>query len=155
MSKLLKKEKGFTLIEVVIVLAIAALIILVVLQAVTSAQKSNRDTARKSEAGRVVSLLEQYASNNNGIYPTNAQFSAAAAPTSFLSNYDLTLYNKYQGAGATTSGAGLLTGAGATCTVPVTSKDYTLLYNQVSPRTYTLSTCLENVNVTTGTAVQH
>ena len=149
-----KQNKGFTLIEVVIVLAIAALIILVVLQAVSSAQKSNRDTARKSEAGRIVSLLEQYASNNNGIYPTNAQFKAAAAATSFLSNYDATLYAKYQGAAATTSGAGLLVGA-ATCTVPVTSKDYSVIYNQVSPRTYTLFTCLENVNVAAGTAVQH
>jgi prepilin-type N-terminal cleavage/methylation domain-containing protein len=64
-----KFERGFTLIEIVIVLGIASLIILIVLQAVTAAQRSQRDAARKQEGGQVASLLEQYASNNDGKYP--------------------------------------------------------------------------------------
>lgn len=69
----LKNKKGFTLIEIVIVLAIAALIILVVLQAVNAAQRGQRDNARKNKAAQVVSYLTEYSSNNNGVYPTTAQ----------------------------------------------------------------------------------
>ena len=63
------KKKGFTLIEVVIVLAIGGLIIFVVLQAVSAARRSQRDNARKSQAGAISAALDQYASNNSGKYP--------------------------------------------------------------------------------------
>lgn len=143
MSKLLKKEKGFTLIEVVIVLAIAALIILVVLQAVSSANKSNRDTARKSEAGRVVSLVEQYASNNNGLYPATA-----ALFKTQMGVYDPGLATKYTDAA---SGSAL---DGTTCPASVKSNTYALVYTAASnARSYTLSECLENV--AGPTTVQH
>jgi prepilin-type N-terminal cleavage/methylation domain-containing protein len=70
LSELLKKkERGFTIIEVVIVLAIASLILLAVFLASAGAQRSQRDSARKSIAGRVGSGLENWASNNNGVYP--------------------------------------------------------------------------------------
>ena len=72
MSNLLKKEKGFTLIEIVLVLAIAGLILLIVFLAVAGAQKSRRDTQRKSDASRVAALVLQLASNANGTLPTAA-----------------------------------------------------------------------------------
>jgi prepilin-type N-terminal cleavage/methylation domain-containing protein len=75
-SNLLKKEKGFTLIEIVLVLAIAGLILVIVFLALSGAQKSRRDTQRKTDAGRIASQLEQYASNNNGTYPTAANLAA-------------------------------------------------------------------------------
>lgn len=62
----LKDKRGFTIIEVVIVLAIASLILLAVFLAVGGAQRTQRDQARKSIAGRVGSALENFASNNNG-----------------------------------------------------------------------------------------
>jgi prepilin-type N-terminal cleavage/methylation domain-containing protein len=71
-KELLKKEKGFTLIEIVLVLAIAGLILLMVFLAVSGAQKSRRDTQRKEDISRIASQLESYASNNSGAYPTNA-----------------------------------------------------------------------------------
>ena len=43
-------NKGFTLIEIVIVLAIAALIMVIVFLAVQGAQRSQRDTATKNNA---------------------------------------------------------------------------------------------------------
>jgi prepilin-type N-terminal cleavage/methylation domain-containing protein len=73
-SNLLKKEKGFTLIEIVLVLAIAGLLLVIVFLAVSGAQKSRRDTQRKNDLSRIASQLESYASNNNGTYPTGAQF---------------------------------------------------------------------------------
>jgi len=67
----LKKDKGFTIIEVVLVLAIAGLIFLIVFLALPQLQQSRRDTQRRNDAGRVVATLETYAGNNNGQYPSN------------------------------------------------------------------------------------
>lgn len=64
-------KKGFTIIEVVLVLAIAGLIFLIVFLAVPALQRARRDTQRKNDVGRFLAQLEQYASNNNGTYPDN------------------------------------------------------------------------------------
>ena len=78
MSNLIKKDKGFTLIEIVLVLAIAGLLLVIVFLAVSGAQKSRRDSQRKGDVSSVAGSLENYASNNNGSYPANqAAFSAA------------------------------------------------------------------------------
>lgn len=69
LKKLLKKEEGFTIIEVVLVLAIAGLIFLIVFLALPQLQKSRRDTQRKNDAGRALAALESYSGNNNGDYP--------------------------------------------------------------------------------------
>lgn len=70
MKPSLKKQSGFTLIEVVIVLAIAALIMVIVFLAVQGAQRSRRDTATKNDVNRVTALAESFASGNGGKYPT-------------------------------------------------------------------------------------
>lgn len=64
-----KQEKGFTIIEVVLVLAIAGLIFLIVFLALPQLQRSRRDTQRRNDAGRMLASLESYAGNNNGNYP--------------------------------------------------------------------------------------
>jgi prepilin-type N-terminal cleavage/methylation domain-containing protein len=70
-------QKGFTLIELVIVLAIGALIIAGVLIAVSGAQKSRRDTTRKNDQDRIAANLEQFASNHGGDYPTTGALPAS------------------------------------------------------------------------------
>jgi prepilin-type N-terminal cleavage/methylation domain-containing protein len=83
-SNLLKKEKGFTLIEIVLVLAIAGLLLVVVFLAVSGAQRSRRDSQRKTDVGRVAAALESYASNHDGAYPSAAQFiDATGSATAF------------------------------------------------------------------------
>lgn len=69
LKKLLKKDQGFTLIEVVLVLAIAGLILVIVFLAVQGAQRGRRDTERKNAAARLVAAAEQVASNNAGTLP--------------------------------------------------------------------------------------
>ncbi len=64
-----QSDKGFTIIEVVLVLAIAAMILAMVFFALPSLQKSRRDTQRKSDLGRMLAQLESYAGNNSGNYP--------------------------------------------------------------------------------------
>jgi|GEM_PF-6758730 len=81
----LKNRKGFTLIEIVIVLAIAALIMVVVFIAVQGAQRGQRDQSRKDLANRAVAKTQEYRGNNNGTAPLAAQlaayFSAGDLPT--------------------------------------------------------------------------
>lgn len=64
-------EKGFTIIEVVLVLAIAALIFLMVFIALPALQRSQRDTQRKNDLSRAITAVNNYQSNNRGAVPSN------------------------------------------------------------------------------------
>lgn len=66
------KEKGFTIIEVVLVLAIAALIFLMVFIALPALQRSQRDTARKTDVSTVAAAINTYTSGNKGTFPSSA-----------------------------------------------------------------------------------
>ena len=68
-----KLRKGFTLIEVVIVLAIAALIMVGVFIAVQGAQRAQRDNARKNLVNQVSAAAQAYAGNHNGDQAPNAK----------------------------------------------------------------------------------
>lgn len=78
--------KGFTIIEVVLVLAIAGLIFLLVFLAVPALQRSQRDTQRRNDVGRLMSQVQTFASNNRGRVPTTAEATATTA-TSFRDRY--------------------------------------------------------------------
>lgn len=87
--------KGFTIIEVVLVLAIAGLIFLMVFVALPALQSGQRDTARRSDVSSVAAAVTDYSANNRGRVPTTAQLktqlgaeSATAATTNYanLSN---------------------------------------------------------------------
>jgi prepilin-type N-terminal cleavage/methylation domain-containing protein len=67
-----RKTKGFTIIEVVLVLAIAGLIFLMVFIALPALQRSQRDSGRKSEVGTVASAIQSYMSNNRNRIPSAA-----------------------------------------------------------------------------------
>ena len=77
-----KSKKGFTIIEVVLVLAIAGLIFLMVFIALPALQRSQRDTQRRDDMSRFMSQLSQYQSNNAGNVPKSKEDF-----TSFISNY--------------------------------------------------------------------
>jgi len=63
------RQKGFTIIEVVLVLAIAGLIFLMVFIALPALQRTQRDTQRKNDMGRVETALSSYQSNNRNALP--------------------------------------------------------------------------------------
>ena len=65
------KKQGFTIIEVVLVLAIAGLIFLMVFVALPALQRSQRDTARKNDVSTVSAAVSSYVSNNRGSFPAN------------------------------------------------------------------------------------
>ena len=57
-------NKGFTIIEVVLVLAIAGLIFLMVFIALPALQRNQRDAQRKRDIDRLYSAITRYRSNN-------------------------------------------------------------------------------------------
>lgn len=80
--------QGFTIIEVVLVLAIAGLIFLIVFLALPALQRSQRDTQRKNDLSRFMSQLTQYQSNHQGAIPAGTGAGAwdAAFTTQYLTN---------------------------------------------------------------------
>ena len=64
-----KNKKGFTIIEVVLVLAIAGLIFLMVFIALPALQRSQRNTRRRQDMSRILSAFNDYQANNNGRMP--------------------------------------------------------------------------------------
>lgn len=66
------KTKGFTIIEVVLVLAIAGLIFLVVFLALPALQRGQRDSQRKTDLSKLMSQVTAYQSNNQGALPYGA-----------------------------------------------------------------------------------
>ena len=76
-------KKGFTIIEVVLVLAIAGLIFLMVFIALPALQRSQRDTQRRNDYSALVSAISSFATNNNGKLPAD---DATLAPAKYLNS---------------------------------------------------------------------
>ena len=65
-----EKAKGFTIIEVVLVLAIAGLIFLMVFVALPALQRGQRDAQRKSDLTRISVQMTSYLTSTRGSIPT-------------------------------------------------------------------------------------
>jgi prepilin-type N-terminal cleavage/methylation domain-containing protein len=86
MTKKLNK-KGFTLIEVVLVLAIGGLIFLLAFIAFGQASKNRRDTQRRSDAGRVISEIQNATGDGfkfDGTSATTMTTSVSSFNTTYL-----------------------------------------------------------------------
>ena len=59
-------KKGFTIIEVVLVLAVAGLIFLMIFLALPALQRSQRDTERKQDIAMLVTALQNWKTANRG-----------------------------------------------------------------------------------------
>ncbi len=75
----MSEKSGFTIIEVVLVLAIAGLIFLMVFIALPTLQRSQRDTQRRNDLGRVSSQITSFQTNNGGKLPGGDSESNVAA----------------------------------------------------------------------------
>lgn len=69
LSKVKNQEKGFTIIEVLIVLVIAGLIMLIVFLAVPALQRNSRNNSRRNDASRISAAVTEYVNNSNGTMP--------------------------------------------------------------------------------------
>src|SRR3981081_4537487 len=68
-SKIEKSTEGFTIIEVMIVLAIAGLILLIVFLAVPALQRNAHNTSIKNDVAGLVGGMNEAVNNNNGTLP--------------------------------------------------------------------------------------
>ncbi len=85
LKQLRKQTEGFTIIEVLIVLAIAGLILLIVFLAVPALQRNGRNTTKRSDASKALGAVGEFVSNNNGKVPATADV-ASLQTSANLSN---------------------------------------------------------------------
>lgn len=90
---------GFTIIEILIVLAIAGLILTIIFIAVPQLQRNTRDSKRQNMATRLSTELQSYASNNQGRFPfatTGATYPGTNCATVSATAFSCyTWYNRY------------------------------------------------------------
>jgi prepilin-type N-terminal cleavage/methylation domain-containing protein len=65
-------KKGFTLIEMLVVISIIGILAALTLVSYSGAQKQTRDTQRRSDLNQFRNALENYAASNSGAYPIAA-----------------------------------------------------------------------------------
>lgn len=140
-----KDSGGFTIIEVLIVLAIAGLIIAIVLFAVPTLQRNGRNTAIKSDANQVLAYVSDFNANNDGAMPTTGGSSATAGAI-VINNASGTATNGKIQSGTT---ATFTTG---TATVTPAAGALTVVYGSKCPNTVT-GTTVTPVASTRSTAV--
>ena len=63
-----RKPMGFTIIEVLIVLAIAGLILIIVLLAVPNLQRNNRNTQLRADANNLLGYVNEYTNGGNYLF---------------------------------------------------------------------------------------
>ena len=70
--KNLKNQKGFTLIEILVVIGMIALVATIVLIAINPARqfKQGRDTQRQSNVNAILNAIGQYIADNKGALPS-------------------------------------------------------------------------------------
>jgi len=100
MKQQLKKNQGFTIIEVMIVLAIAGLILLIVFLAVPALQRNARNTSIKNDASAIAAAVTEYESNNSGTTPTGVAATQIGAATASQQGPSVYLVAAANGVGA-------------------------------------------------------
>lgn len=98
-------KNGFTIIEVVLVLAIAALIFLMIFVALPALQRGQANTARKNDMSTIAAAVNTYRTNTNGSLPTT--YAQMDSYVDNLSQVDL------PATGTIADGAGSLTASAA------------------------------------------
>lgn len=68
----MKKNKGFTLVELLVVIAIIAILVVLILVALGVARQKARDSQRKTDLRSIQTALELYATDHNSSYPPAA-----------------------------------------------------------------------------------
>lgn len=76
MKNLKSRQQGFTIIEVMIVLVIAAVILLIVFLAVPALQRNSRNTQIRSDASNILGYVNDFVGNNNGSLPNSVCYDA-------------------------------------------------------------------------------
>jgi prepilin-type N-terminal cleavage/methylation domain-containing protein len=127
------QSAGFTLIEILVVLAIAGLILGLVIGALPAMQRNSNNNRRKQDVAAILGAVSRYGLNHSGNFPDPAdgylQFTrlsiyepaqvfatalsaGTAAPSSPNTNLETVFVNNYQKCSTTSPGSSTSVGAG-------------------------------------------
>lgn len=84
MFNLKRKKAGFTLIELMIVIAIIAILAAILVPNFLKARAQGQLTACKSNCKNIATALEMYASDNGGRYPAAGNFQSSLTAGNYL-----------------------------------------------------------------------
>jgi prepilin-type N-terminal cleavage/methylation domain-containing protein len=133
MPKFSLRQKGFTLIELMVVVAIIGILMAAGILAFTNAQQNARDSRRRADIDAISKAMEQFYQNNDSAYPTSNAGIASYFPSgSVPADPQGAAYNITYGGGnwcacATlerTTRGNASAGAGGTCTYAANSTLY-------------------------------
>lgn len=141
-----KRTEGFTIIEVLIVLAIAGLILLIVFLAVPALQRNSRNTQKKNDVSKALGAVNEWVSNNSGKVPTSADESSLNTAASLTQGVTIKVVDASTPANIPAaarddiviatqvqcSGSGVMTGA----LTAIDSSKYQAMVNASSARAY-------------------
>lgn len=140
--------KGFTIIEVVLVLAIAGLIFLMVFVALPALQSGQRDTARKQDIGNVGTAINNYSSANRGKLPSGTELGSVGSGylTSVSGNITSVSVADRGSLTKVTAKDGVVNvvKAARCSTTPITAGSADAIITTGSARQYVMITLLEN-----------
>jgi len=85
--KTLKNQKGFTIVELLIVIVVIAILAAIVIVAYNGVQNRARTASGQSLANTVVKKAEAY-NSLTGVYPTHTQLTTNAAPSGYTGSLD-------------------------------------------------------------------
>lgn len=84
-KKMNKRDNGFTIVEIMIVMAIIGMMLLAMLLVVPNLRRNARNKQRRDDVGSLISALSEYTSSNSGALP--------AAASDFTGNAKLSYYD--------------------------------------------------------------
>lgn len=82
--------RGFTMIELLVVVSIIGVLASLIMVSFTSSQKQAKDAERKSDIRQYSTALEGFANKNGGLYPARTDASGATASTTVCNDIDIT-----------------------------------------------------------------
>jgi len=128
-----QKKKGFTLIELVVVMAIIAVLAALMVTAIVAARKAATNTQITGNAKTIETALETYSTKNSGKYPSSSQ----------QANGDVTLLSPVASPSLTASGVvNFLRNSEALSGGPAGLGTYQIIYQaQSNGSGYTLTAC--------------
>lgn len=100
MVSLKNKAKGFTIVELLIVIVVIGILATLVIVTFTGIQQKARDSKRKTDIGAIQSTLENYYGSNN-TFPTLADLNSSAWQTANIKGFDPTALQDPKGSSPT------------------------------------------------------